>query len=756
VLNLNKLFPRLSIRAKLGIGFAAVSGIPLLVVGTLGGLSALIDLADAAEQGLVHDLSLVHQDVSGALLQVHQHVSFLAELGIAADSGDPAGEAALAVAETYLVADSSALFRVMALDGEGNLARIAQRPDTRVLPPNESGQPLYHFTALGLEAGGYALLPVELEARTDPGEPLEVRPAVAVVLPVIRDGEYAGAVVGEADAESLFPSLTLASPGLEGTSALAQSDGHLLYHTDAKAHWDALMGEATLQDHVGDSVAALLIESDSAGILRAGSRGVVTHQRVELGASSPLVLYRVVPLTGLLPPVRRFLLVYSGVGMLLLVIVLGISVVASKQITRPIYRLREAARNMARGEHPGELRIESNDELEDLAADFTLMANTLEAHRYHLQTLVEDRTRKLVETQEELRQVVTMSADAIVGLDTDERVRLWNLGAEATFGYSADEARGRILSSLIGPGAGERLGEAAFFAEALEQVGAVTNFRTVRRSKSGEEIPTTITTTALLGEDGALTGYSVVLRDDRGREMLEEQMRKSERLSAISVMAAGLAHELNNPLSVLGNRIELMRREAVAKGYDEHVQRDLEVLGKHVGRIGSVTGDLLRFARDEAEEFVAVDANAVVERVGRLMNRIFVSADLDLKLDLAPQLPPILGSESVVETTLVNLLLNAQQATPPGGTVTVVTRRDPDDAAVEVEVVDTGPGIPDDLRVRIFEPFFTTKAERGGTGLGLAVCRTLVDRCGGRIWTNGRHTGASFVMSFPQQANGHP
>lgn len=261
-----------------------------------------------------------------------------------------------------------------------------------------------------------------------------------------------------------------------------------------------------------------------------------------------------------------------------------------------------------------------------------------------------------------------------------------------------------------------------------------------------------VTKSPLHDEDGRTLGHSLIIRDERAREMLEEQMRRSERLATISVMAGGIAHELNNPLSIIGNRIELMQREAIMHDAGVSMLEDLEVLRKHVGRIGSVTSDLIKFARDEADELGPIDVNTIVERVTRLLGKVMREGGVQLDIRSEDDLPAVLGSESVVETVLVNLLLNAQQATPPGGEVVVSTSGDDLGTEVRIEVRDSGPGVPEDLRLRIFEPFFTTKADRGGTGLGLAVCRALVDRVGGTLdLMPSESGGARFVVTFPQQ-----
>jgi PAS domain S-box-containing protein len=459
-----------------------------------------------------------------------------------------------------------------------------------------------------------------------------------------------------------------------------------------------------------------------------------------------MTLFRVVPLRSLDARVAETLGLFVGLGTVLLGAVAVLAMVAAGQITAPVYALQKAAHLIAGGERPEPVTVETNDEFEDLAEDFNLMSDALHRHRSEMEALVDRRTAELRQAEAWLGELVRSSADAIVGLDRDGHITLWNRGARDLFGYTPVEVQGARLSDLIGAGSPR---EERFLQDELTRAGAVVGYSTRRRTKDGTSIPVSLTQTAVRRSGEAVIGYSVIFRDERPRELLESQMRSSERLAAISVMAAGLAHELNNPLSVIGNRIELMQRDAVRNGSDIRLRRDIEVLGTQVERIGAITGDLLRFAREDDAGSNEVDLEEVSERVLRLLRRLFVAEGIELEGKIESSLPPLIGSDGILETILVNLLLNARQATPSGGRVILECRRQPS-GEVAIEVRDTGPGVPPELRRRIFEPFFTTRADQGGTGLGLAVCRALVDRMGIALEVDrAPEGGARFVLTLP-------
>jgi PAS domain S-box-containing protein len=317
------------------------------------------------------------------------------------------------------------------------------------------------------------------------------------------------------------------------------------------------------------------------------------------------------------------------------------------------------------------------------------------------------------------------------------------------FGYTTTESLDQDIDKLLLPCDEASKTEAAFIEREVLERGSVVNLQTLRTPKDGSPFPVSLTETLIRDDEEVPIGYSLILRDARAQAKLEEQMRRSERLSAVSVMAAGLAHELNNPLAVIANRIECMESEVSERCPECFLEGDLTVLREHANRLGEVTRDLLRFAHDEEGDHRMIPLVAVSERLTRLLSRTFASRDIRLDLVVQQELPSPIGSENAIETVLMNLLLNAADATPRGGTVTLDVHQIGGDE-IEMSVTDTGSGVPNELSVKIFEPFFTTKAAGRGTGLGLAVCRSVVERHGGRIWVeSGKGAGSRFVVALP-------
>jgi PAS domain S-box-containing protein len=578
---------------------------------------------------------------------------------------------------------------------------------------------------------------------------------MAVLVPIRdRRGAVRGAVVGEAYASAVFAGLEAGTPGLTGVTGLVDADGHFLYHSIRKRDWASLLATRSQLDLASEfsGTESESILSGRVGMLLASRSRLVAFAPLRLGtpAIRPLILYRAVPLAALEAPIREFLRWVAIVGLLLVVGVLVLAAVASNQFTRPIYQLRTGVAQLARGASQKPLEIATNDEFEDLASDFSAMAASLSDYRGRLEEALTERTRALQQTHAELSDVLEHSADAIIGLDREGRVRVWNRGAERLFGYGAAEAIGSDADALLAPAPSERTAEAVFIRRELAQHGAVVNLPTRRRAKDGTLVPVTLTQTLLGDTAGAPYGASLILRDASKQAVLEEQMRRSERLAAVSVMAAGLAHELNNPLAVIANRIECMEHEVRSRCSRCFLEQDLAVLGQHAARLSGVTQDLLRFTRDGDAAAAPLNLGVLATRIVHLLEHTFVGSNIRVDLVVADDLPPVLGSERALETVCMNLLLNAAEAMPAGGTARVEIHLAVEEEAVDLTVSDTGSGIPAELRQRIFEPFFTTKGEKGGTGLGLAVCRSIVERHRGRIRVeNAAGGGARFVVTLP-------
>jgi PAS domain S-box-containing protein len=233
-----------------------------------------------------------------------------------------------------------------------------------------------------------------------------------------------------------------------------------------------------------------------------------------------------------------------------------------------------------------------------------------------------------------------------------------------------------------------------------------------------------------------------VTAERRARKLLE----KTERLVTIGQMAAGVAHEINNPLNAIVGMAELLCEDLD----DESAKRMAEHIREQALRIGRITKNLLTFARPRPQEFAPVDINEVIREVVEMKSYQLRSNNITVVLNLTEPLPHVLGDKTQLQQVLLNLINNAEDAMSEqgGGTLSIKTERK--EGFVRLLVEDTGKGIPPELLPHIFDPFFTTKPVGKGTGLGLAIVYGIVTGHGGRIWAENRpEGGARFVVELP-------
>jgi signal transduction histidine kinase len=226
---------------------------------------------------------------------------------------------------------------------------------------------------------------------------------------------------------------------------------------------------------------------------------------------------------------------------------------------------------------------------------------------------------------------------------------------------------------------------------------------------------------------------------------MEEQMSQTEKLTSLGLLAAGVAHEVNTPLAVISNYIQMLAKQ-MPEG--DPRQSIIEKIVKQTFRASEIVNNLLNFSRTGAAEAADVDVNRVVEETLSLVAHPLRASHIQVVKQLGAPLPAVRGSANKLQQVFLNLFLNARDAMPSGGMLEIRTAAQ--NGSIEIEVTDTGGGIPREHIHRIFDPFFTTKANGRGTGLGLSVSYGIIKEHAGKIdvrSTPGK--GTSFHVEFP-------
>jgi two-component system NtrC family sensor kinase len=326
----------------------------------------------------------------------------------------------------------------------------------------------------------------------------------------------------------------------------------------------------------------------------------------------------------------------------------------------------------------------------------------------------------------------------VLAVDLDGTVESWNTRMEQLFGVARQDALGRQLNSLLP-------GELASEIAARGEEEQVTGIYKQRLQHQGKSLTLNVSITPLVSKSGDRIGRLLLLDDVTQRERLEVQMSQTEKLTSLGLLAAGVAHEVNTPLAVISNYIQMLAKQ-MPEGDPRH--SIIEKIVKQTFRASEIVNNLLNFSRTGAGEAADVDVNRVVEETLSLVSHPLKTSRIQIVKQLEIPLPAVRGSANKLQQVFLNLFLNARDAMPAGGMLEIRTAAR--NGSVEIEVADTGAGIPRDHIHRIFDPFFTTKGNGRGTGLGLSVSYGIIKEHAGKIdvrSTPGK--GTSFHVEFP-------
>ena len=330
----------------------------------------------------------------------------------------------------------------------------------------------------------------------------------------------------------------------------------------------------------------------------------------------------------------------------------------------------------------------------------------------------------------------------VLALDLAGIVESWNTRMEQLFGVTRAQALGRPFDSILPP---VLAGEIA----ARKDDEQISGIYKQRLEHQGKHLILNVSITPLVSKSGERIGRLLLVDDVTQRERMEEQMTQTEKLTAMGLLAAGVAHEVNTPLAVISSYIQMLAKQ-MPEG--DPRQALIAKIVKQTFRASEIVNNLLNFSRTGAAELADVDVNRVVEETLSLIAHPLKTSRIQVVKQLGAMLPPVRGSANKLQQVFLNLFLNARDAMPGGGMLEVRTAAH--NGSVEVEIADTGAGISRDHINRIFDPFFTTKARGRGTGLGLSVSYGIIKEHAGKIDVRSAPgKGTSFHVEFPAVRN---
>jgi two-component system NtrC family sensor kinase len=382
----------------------------------------------------------------------------------------------------------------------------------------------------------------------------------------------------------------------------------------------------------------------------------------------------------------------------------------------------------------------SSEDMALLAAVAGQAATALENGRLYRQLRVKaDELERMRQFSENILESLN---DGLAAVNRDDRVVRWNRRLEELYGLRHEVAVGRRLDEIF---------DQAFLevvrSTRLESAegGACYRVPLCTHHEPARRLLVNIATTPLRDSDGAVAGSIVVIEDISARVQLEEQLQISEKMASIGLLAAGVAHEVNTPLTGISSFTQMLLQGAEP---DDPKTKVLEKIERQTFRAAKIVNGLLNLARPAHVDSAPLEINAVINDVLGLLEHQLRNGRIQVRKELAPNSPIVQGMEYKLQQVFLNLFLNARDAMPKGGWLTVVTHAD--GAAAMIEVADTGSGIQPDHLSRIYDPFFTTKEIGKGTGLGLSITYGILQEHGGTIACDSVvGQGTRFTLTLP-------
>jgi len=337
------------------------------------------------------------------------------------------------------------------------------------------------------------------------------------------------------------------------------------------------------------------------------------------------------------------------------------------------------------------------------------------------------------------QNIIESISAGVLATNLEGKVEAWNSALERLYGIPRSEALGKTLEEIFPPELRKEL------AGASDPHHTLNLYKFRLRNAEDRTLIVNLSVVPLIGNENQVIGRLLIFTDLTERVNLEDQLVQAEKLSSIGLLAAGVAHEVNTPLAVITSNAQLLMREMDAA---DPRTRTLEKITKQAFRASEIANNLLKFSRVGGSEYSDLDLNRVISETLSLVEPMLKAAKISVNSQLGPALPTVFGNAGKLQQVFMNLIMNARDAMPRGGELTIGTEAE--NSSVHVEVTDNGVGIPADQLHKIFDPFFTTKATSRGTGLGLAVTYGIIREHSGSIQVDsvvGR--GTTFRLELP-------
>ncbi len=376
---------------------------------------------------------------------------------------------------------------------------------------------------------------------------------------------------------------------------------------------------------------------------------------------------------------------------------------------------------------------------------------------YYLLYLIDITQQKMLEGRLRRRNaffqnLIDSSVDGIIASDMRGHIVLFNSGAHALLGYDEQDTLSLHVTKLYNEGVAYELIK-RMRSDDFGGKGKLLRQQMIVKHKNGMDIPVSFSGGIIYDHDqeiatfGLFTDLRALQKIEENLEHTHKMLMHSEKMAGLGRLAAGVAHEINNPMSGIMLYANLVQEEL---GEEHPLSADLQTIIHEAERCKVIVADLLEFSHQNTYEMELVDLNDVIQKTLTILQHQPLFQNVTIIRQLDPELPPIYGNATRLNQVVMNIVVNGAQAMSGKGRLRITSRTRSNKDLNEISIEDSGPGIEDDLLEKIFEPFFTTKETGEGTGLGLSVSYAIVKEHKGSIRvTSTSKTGTTFTLKFP-------
>ncbi len=350
------------------------------------------------------------------------------------------------------------------------------------------------------------------------------------------------------------------------------------------------------------------------------------------------------------------------------------------------------------------------------------------------------------------QNLIDSSVDGIIASDMKGNIMLFNQEAQSLLGYDQEDTKSLHVTKLYNDGVAYELIK-RMRSDHFGGKGKLLRHELIVKHKDGHDIPVSFSGGIIYDRNQEIATFGL-FTDLRAMQQIEEDLEQShkmlmqsEKMAGLGRLAAGVAHEINNPMSGIMLYANLVQEDL---GAEHPLTNDLQTIIHEAERCKVIVADLLEFSHQTTYELEPVDLNEVVRKTLTILQHQPLFQNITITRELNPELPPIYGNAIRLNQVVMNIVVNAVQAMEGNGRLCITTRTRANHDINEITIQDSGPGIEHELLEKIFDPFFTTKAAGEGTGLGLSVSYAIVKEHKGSIRvTSSPETGTTFTLRFP-------